>query len=246
MTHELIAAVALTFFAAGAVKGVTGMGLPTVAMGILGALLSPLTAAAFVLVPAFVTNVWQVVRGGHFGALLRRLWSMMAALVAGTFAGSAMLAGGDAGQTTIALGIALVAYSAFTLLACQLRVPPSWEPWLSPIVGFLTGLVTGCTGVNVIPSVPYPQALNMERDELIQALGLTFTVATMALGAALFWHRVLPASDLTWSALALVPALAGMAAGQAIRSRLSPAAFRRGFLICLLLLGLKLALQPLF
>ena len=42
----MLAAVFATFLAAGLVKGVTGMGLPTVAMGMLGALISPLVAAS--------------------------------------------------------------------------------------------------------------------------------------------------------------------------------------------------------
>ncbi len=73
----LIAAIVATFFAAGVVKGVTGMGLPTVAMGVLGSLLSPLVAAALLLVPSLVTNVWQLLAGPRLGMLIRRLWPMM-------------------------------------------------------------------------------------------------------------------------------------------------------------------------
>ena len=46
----MLAAVFATFLAAGLVKGVTGMGLPTVAMGMLGALISPLVAASLLIV----------------------------------------------------------------------------------------------------------------------------------------------------------------------------------------------------
>jgi uncharacterized membrane protein YfcA len=46
--------------------------------------------------------------------------------------------------------------------------------------------------------------------------------------------------------MAIVPALAGMWAGQVIRRKISPVMFRRGFLICLLLLGLEMLLRPLF
>jgi uncharacterized membrane protein YfcA len=247
MNYEYIAViVALTFCAAGIVKGVTGMGLPTIVMGVLGSLLSPLTAATLLLVPSLVTNAWQLFRGNRLQALMRRLWIMMAMLSVGTFAGSTLLAGGNSKQTTVALGIALIAYASLTLFARQFNVTPKLEAWLSPIAGLMTGIVTGCTGINVIPAVPYLQALEMERDELVQALGLTFTVATVALGAALIWHRALPMAGLTWSALAVAPALAGLAIGQIVRERLSPIAFRRGFLTCLLLLGLNLALRPLF
>jgi uncharacterized membrane protein YfcA len=48
---------------------------------------------------------------------------------------------------------------------------------------------------------------------------------------------------LAMSSLAIAPALLGMWLGQAIRSRVSPMAFRRGFLICLLLLGTELILR---
>jgi uncharacterized membrane protein YfcA len=241
----LIAAVAATFIAAGTVKGVTGMGLPTVAMGVLGALLSPLTAAALLLVPSFVTNVWQLLTGPRFGAILHRLWPMMAAIVIGTLAGSSWLAGGDAGVTTTGLGVALVVYASYTLLARPLRVPPGWEPWASPLVGLVTGIITGGTGVFVVPAVPYIQALAFDRDELVQALGLSFTVSTIALAAGLLWHGAVPAGGLLTSTLAVIPALVGMAAGQAIRTRISPQIFRRVFLAFLLLLGLEMALRPL-
>lgn len=245
-TLPVIAAIIATFFLAGVVKGVTGMGLPTVAMGVLGSLLSPLTAAALLLVPSFVTNVWQLLAGPRFGSLLRRLWPMMLTIVVGTVVGSMLLAGGRTEQSRIGLGVALVLYAAYTLLAKPLRVPPRWEPWLSPAIGLATGLVTGATGVFVIPAVPYLQSLDLERDDLVQALGLSFTVSTIALAIGLVWHGAAPVGNLLASTLAVLPALLGMAAGQVIRTRISPPLFRRLFLIFLLLLGLEMVLHGLF
>jgi len=51
MTSSLAFGPALVVMIAGMVKGVTGMGLPTVAMGILGSLISPVAAAAMLLLP---------------------------------------------------------------------------------------------------------------------------------------------------------------------------------------------------
>jgi uncharacterized membrane protein YfcA len=239
-------AVAATFFTAGAVKGVTGMGLPTVSMGVLGALISPLAAASLLIVPSFVTNVWQLLAGPRFGAVLRRFWPMMLLLVAGTLAGSSLLASGDTALTTGMLGGALVVYAAFTLFARQLRVPAALEPWLSPVIGVMTGAVSGGTGVFVIPAVPYLQALGLEKDELVQALGLSFTVSTVALAAGLAWRGAYQIDNLAASTLAIVPALAGMWAGQVVRGKVSPATFRRWFLACLLLLGTEMLLRPVF
>lgn len=242
----IIVAIGATFFLAGMVKGVTGMGLPTVAMGILGALISPLAAAGLLLIPSFVTNVWQLYAGPSFLPLISRLWPMMMAICAGTIISASTLADGSGRVTTTALGLALVAYAGYTLSARQIRVPESVEAWLSPLIGAATGVVTGTTGVFVIPAVPYLQALGLHRDDLVQALGLSFTVSTIALAIGLGVNGAFEAQGLVLSVLALMPALAGMWAGQALRGRISPSAFRRLFLIFLLLLGTEMSLRPLW
>ena len=88
--------------------------------------------------------------------------------------------------------------------------------------GLATGVVTGATGVFAIPAVPYLSALGLERDDLVQALGLSFTVSTLALGAGLAWHGAVPLHALGASALALVPAMAGLALGTRLRARVPP------------------------
>lgn len=234
-----------TFFLAGIVKGVTGMGLPTVAMGVLGSVMPPVTAASLMLVPSFVTNIWQLFSGANLAALARRLWPMMLAIFFGTMLGTSILADHHVEWTATALGVALLAYASHSLLARPIAVPAKFEPWLSPIIGITTGLITGGTGVLVIPAVPYLQSLGLEKDALVQALGLSFTVSTVALAAGLLWHGAFEATNLGWSAIAILPALAGMWLGQIVRGRIRPASFRRGFLVCLLLLGLELSLRNL-
>lgn len=240
----LAATIAITFLLAGIVKGVTGMGLPTLAMGLLGAVMPPVTAASLLIVPSFVTNIWQLFSGPSFGAILRRLWLMMAGIMVGTVAGSRLIASDNVKWTTAGLGAALILYAAYTLLARQPKVPARAENWSSPIVGFLTGLVTGGTGVFVVPAVPYIQALGLNRDDLIQALGLSFTVSTIALALGLASHGAFEVGHLAMSSLAVLPALLGMWLGQVLRQKISPATFRRWFLIFLILLGVELLLRP--
>src|SRR5215475_10961439 len=114
-THVLI--IALTFFLAGVVKGVTGMGLPTVAVGILGAIMSPVRAASLLVIPSFVTNFWQLFTGPKFLALLQRLWLMMLGIVVGTLAGSWLLTSTNTEYASVGLGFALVLYAVHSLWA---------------------------------------------------------------------------------------------------------------------------------
>ena len=175
----------LTFLLAGFVKGVIGLGLPTVSMGLLSLVMAPAKAASLLIVPSFVTNVWQLAAGPNFGRLARRLWPMLTGVVVGTLAGTGLLTGSHAGQAAIALGVLLMLYALLGLTSVRFSVSPAAEWHLGPLVGALTGLVTAATGVFVIPAVPYLGALNLDKDNMIQALGLSFTVSTIALAAAL-------------------------------------------------------------
>jgi len=244
LSIELIGLLLVTFLGAGVVKGVTGMGLPTVAMGVLGATMSPLTAAAVLIIPSFVTNVWQMVAGRDTLRLARRLWAMMLCIVIGTFLGARLLVAVDPIWSGRALGLALIAYAAYALFLPTPVVPPRREPWLSPVIGMVTGLLTGATGVFTLPAVPYVQSLGLQKDELVQALGLSFTVSTVALAGGLFVHGAFRLDQLGLSMLAVVPALVGMWLGSKLRHMISPKTFRRGFLLFLIILGSELAFRP--
>ncbi|AWN39735.1 sulfite exporter TauE/SafE family protein [Methylobacterium durans] len=240
-----LAVAAFAFFLAGFVKGVVGLGLPPVAMGLLTLVMMPSQAAALLVVPAFVTNVWQLAAGPRFGAIVSRLWPMLAASVVGTLGAAAYLHGSFGGQAIVALGFALIASAVLGLAAPRLVVPPGAERWLAPLAGAATGLVTAATGVSSIPAAPFLGALGFNREDLIQALGLSFTVSTIALAVALTMGGVLGVGTAGLSVLALVPALLGMRLGGWVRGRVSESVFRRCFFLGLLGLGLHLASRAL-
>jgi uncharacterized membrane protein YfcA len=244
---SLLLLVAAVFTLGGFVKGVIGLGLPTITMGVLSVALPPAQAAALLVVPSLLTNVWQVGGPGMPG-LAKRLTPMLVALCAGVAIGAGWLAAGSEASSVRAsgaLGAALVVYAASGLLRWRPHVAARHEPWLGPVAGLATGLVTAATGVFVIPAVPYLQALGLARDELVRALGLAFLVATVALGLALGGHGALPIAMAGASLLAVGPALLGMAFGQALRRRIAPEPFRRLFLAGLLALGAYLAARAL-
>ncbi len=243
MTSEVWLIAAATFLLAGLVKGVIGMGLPTVAMGLLATVLPPAEAAALLVVPSLATNLWQLLAGPAFAALARRLWSMMAGVIVGTIAGAGILVGNVAGLATVGLGVALVLYAVVGLTGVKMVLARRHEAWLAPVVGVATGFVTGATGVFVLPAVPYLQAIGLEKDEFVQALGLSFTVSTVALALGLLRVDAWQMGSVWLSLLALAPALCGMWAGQTLRNRITAVTFRRVFFAGLLLLGLYLMLR---
>ncbi|KUY88413.1 hypothetical protein WS50_26650 [Burkholderia territorii] len=245
MQIHTLTIVVLVFLLAGAVKGMIGLGLPTIAMGLLTLAMPPSAAASLLLVPSFITNVWQLWLGPSFGSLLRRLWPLLVGLTIGTLTGTLTgglpaLAAGSA-WTYAALGVVLVAYGCWGLAAARLPAPGRHEKWLSAVAGYLTGVVTAATGVFVVPAVPYLQALRLPKDDLIQALGLSFTASTVALALQLRVTGALQTVDLGVSMLALVPAIAGMMGGQYARRVMSENAFKRCFFVGMIALGAYMA-----
>ncbi|MDH1260094.1 sulfite exporter TauE/SafE family protein [Pseudomonas atacamensis] len=232
-----------TFLLAGTVKGVIGLGLPTVAMGLLGLAMVPAQAAALLIIPATLTNLWQLAFGGHLQGLIKRLWPMLLMIFLGTGIGTLWIGLSGGHWVVRGLGAALLLYALSGLFLPTLHVNRRHERWLGPLCGLITGVITSATGVFVIPAVPYLQALGLSRDELVQALGLSFSVSTLALALGLFWHGALGGGELSASLLALVPAMLGMWLGQWLRQRISAVLFKRVFFIGLGALGAHLLIS---
>lgn len=241
----LMGVVVAVFLLAGLVKGVVGLGLPTLSMGLLAGVMPPAQAAVILILPSLLTNAWQMWDGVALSRLLRRLWPLQLGVAAGTLWAPVSLVTLNANVASAGLGAALMAYAVLGLAAVPLTVPRRGEGFLSGATGLLTGAITAATGVFVFPAVPYLQGLSLRKDELVQALGLSFTVSTVALFGRLALEGSFSATALPggWSWLAALPAaLLGMAAGQMLRGRLNEKTFKRLFFAGLLAIGLYMVI----
>jgi uncharacterized membrane protein YfcA len=236
-----IAILSATFLLAGGVKGLIGVGLPTVALALLVNFMPLRDAAALLVLPAVFTNIWQASSGGNGLALLRRFWQLLTMLCLATWIGVSILVASDERLMSGIFGVVLALYAIAGLTRPEPRPLGRAELWMSPLVGIANGLVNGLTGSYVFPGVLYLEALRLDRDAMIQAMGILFLVASTALAVSLTAHSVMTPMLLTLSAAALLPALAGYYAGQYWRRKLPEALFRKVFLWGLLGLGLYTA-----
>ena len=238
MFDPFLLLIACAFLLAGFVKGVIGLGLPTVSMGLLVVTMPPAQALAIVIVPAVVTNIWQTFVGPYLRDIVRRLWPLMVGTAVGIWLNAGSLTGAYSRYSAVALGLLLVVYAIMSLSKFSFSVGRRDEKWIGGLVGLITGMISAATGVQVIPSMPFMQAIGMEKDELVQALGVFFTVATVALAFNVTASGLLTAATALPGGIAMVASFAGMFIGQAVRSRMHPEEFRRWFLIALIVLGL--------
>ena len=242
----MLAFVIAVFAIAGMIKGTIGLGLPAVSMALLTLLMSPFQAATLLIIPSLVTNIWQLFAEGHVLRLTRRFCSLLLGIVVGTIWSVFPTLGQGEFQSEILLGGMLALYGAYGLFAKNMPNLAPHEKWLSPIIGYLGGALTVATGVIVIPVVPFLQSLNLKRDDLVQSLGLAFTVSTVCLAIYLYLNPV-DQMNIDWkmSLIALIPALIGMWFGTKIRYRIPEQKFRKLFFLGLVLFGSYMVLHQL-
>jgi len=232
--------IALVFSLAGAVKGGIGLGLPTVSLALLSVAIDLPSAMALLIVPSLVTNIWQSVVGKNTWLVFKRIWPFLFCATFTIWVGALSLTRIDTAILSALLGVLITAYAVLGLLGFRMTLSLQKEYWVGPIAGIVNGVLTGMTGSFVVPGVMYLQSLGLTRDALIQAMGMLFTVSTLALGIALRSNTILTPELSILSTLAVLPAIAGMYIGSKIKGQLSEQRFKRIFFFALFLLGIYL------
>jgi len=229
--------VIVAFLIAGTVKGVIGLGLPTVSLALLTVAIDLPTAMALLLVPSFVTNLWQALVGGNARLILQRLWPFLLLATVTIWIGASALSRVNLSLLSALLGALLMVYAGANLGGLRLTISPRQELWAGPLVGLVNGVLTGMTGSFVVPGVMFLQAIGLSREVLIQAMGMLFVLSTLALALALQRNALLTIEHGVLSVTALLPAVLGMLFGRWIRQGISEQLFRKLFFLSLLVLG---------
>jgi uncharacterized membrane protein YfcA len=233
-----IALVVAIFLFAGTVKGLIGVGLPTIAVALLIHVMPLPEAMPLVVIPAIITNLWQAVIGGQGREALRRFWLLYVLLAIGTWVGVGILTIGNPRLIGAVFGAILTTYALMGLARPAPLPVGIAERWLTPVIGSINGLLNGMTGSYILPGTLYLQSLGLGRDALIQSMGILYLVASTSLGVALTGHSIMGWHEALLSTAVLLPALAGYATGQHFRRQLPDEHFRRVFFIGLILLGI--------
>lgn len=242
----LIAWCAGSLAVAGVVKGVVGIGIPMVSIALLSLAISVPQAVALLPVPILVANTWQAFRGGRFKSSLRRFRPLIVALAFGMVIGALLLKHVDDRVLQAVIGIAVMLFSITSLKVPELRVPARAERWLGAVAGAVGGVLGGMSSLFGPPILMFLVSLHLSKDEFVAVIGTVYLLGGVFLLAALVGVRVMGADEVTLSALATPPLLAGMALGQWLRDKISQQVFRTGLLVTVMLIGASLLLRAVF
>lgn len=240
---HILVLVALTFLVAGFVKGVVGVGFPTISVGVMTATIGLQPALALVVAPAIVTNIWQAFTGGQFKPLMQRLWPFYLTAGLFTWVGVALVVITNHPLLPLVLAASLILHSVLSLAKVKLPIPATRERLLSPTLGAVTGILMGLTGSGTVPSVYYFDALGLNRHQFVQGIGILFLALTVALGLSLAERNAYDTHMVALSVAGLVPSIAGVYVGQLLRHRMSEPVFKKTLYLAILALGMVILVR---
>lgn len=222
---------------AGLIKGTTGLGYSTCALPFLVSAVGLRSAIVIVPIPALAANLGLLFGAGNIREMLRRFWIFYSATVPGIFFGTKLLAWIDQRLATQALGVITICYTLYGAIKPDFTLPLRWERPLQLPAGALNGLLTGLTGSQVMPLLPYMLSLKLDPDRFVQAVNIAVVTASLILGLSLLVTGLMTWQLVMLSTLGVLPALIGVALGNRLRSQIPTRAFRTAVLVMIFLMG---------
>jgi uncharacterized protein len=233
----------LAVFFSGTVKGIAGLGFPTLATPLLSLMVDVKTAVVLLILPNIVMDGIQFARRGAPTAMIRRLAPLLVAGAVGTIIGTRLLIVLPPRAVLLLLGAFVVAFVALNATRFSPRLPAAAEGWAGPVAGFVAGVVGGVTNVPGTPLAIYFYALGMPKADFLAATAFTFLIYKLVQLASVAWYGLLTTALAAASVAVTGLALAGFVVGLWIQNRLDQRAFNRAVLALLGALGLWLVLR---
>ncbi len=241
-THILII-VYSTFFAGAFIKGLTGLGFVSLCLPVIALFIKLEEAIPLVVLPSLLSNVIMIYQTGRLKQSLRRFWLLYISALPGIYAGVLILNMVGNYAAKIILGVVSIAYSLLLLLKIEISIPEKNERILSVPVGLTNGFLNGLTGTQIIPMLPYLLSLKLDRNGMINAINLGFTLSIIVLLIIFGKFDLISLETLKYSIVGVIPVAAGIYLGGKLRHKISEERFKLAVLIILIIIGVNLILN---
>ncbi len=231
---------ALSLWAGGAFKGVTGFGLPLVSLPLLITVFPVPIAVTMLAIPMLVSNIYLIVAQGKEHIELTRIYPLLPGIIVGIFIGVWFLSSAEGVILYWILGSMVILFSVIHLSGFRPTVSRTQERYLSPIVGSVIGLLSGIAVLGGPVLVPYMSTFGLSPKTFVGTIAFLLLVLTATLAIALVTFGVMGRQEFLYSTASLAPVLSGLWIGARIRDKVSPRIFANVVYVMLLAMGLSL------
>ncbi|MFA9430458.1 sulfite exporter TauE/SafE family protein [Egicoccus sp. AB-alg2] len=240
MSAGAVAVVLVAVVIGSITKGVTGSGLPTVAIPVMAGFIGVEAAVIVMAFPTVVTNSWLLWEHRHEARNARHLKRMLATGAAGSVAGVFILTTLPAAVLSLTLALVIFTYAGYSLVRPDVAIGERSARVLSPGVGFAGGIAQGATGIAGPLVATYVHGFRLDPGAYVFTIAAQFQVFA-AVQVATFLALGRYTVDLALSSLlALVPVVLFLPVGIRLARRLDARRFHRVVLIVLVVMGGKL------
>lgn len=215
------------------VKGVTGSGLPQVAIPVMAVFLGVERAVVLMALPGVVANGWLLWRYRSHLRTTRDLPVLLATGIVGAILGTVGLRALDAAVLSLVLAGSVGLYLALVLSRVEIDLPPGVTRVTSPAVGFVAGALQGATGMSAPLLTTYFHALRLHKYVYIVSLVTLFQVFALTQMITLFRIGLYTDTRFLESVIALVPVMLVVPLGARLTDRLSGRGFDTWVLVLL-------------
>ncbi len=240
MSGTALVVVLLAVIVGSITKGVTGSGLPTVAIPVMAGFIGVEAAVIIMAFPTVVTNSWLLVEHRAQMRETRHLGRMLATGAVGAVAGVWVLTTLPARVLSLTLALVIFAYTAHALRCPDITVTERAARVLSPGIGFLGGVAQGATGIAGPMVATYVHAFRLRPGAYVFSIAAQFQLfAAVQVLTFLALGRYTPELVLG-SGLSLIPVVVFLPLGIRLARRLDAQRFHQVVLIVLFVMACKL------
>ena len=231
---------ALTFIIAGSVKGVVGIGLPTIVVGVLAQFTDPRHAIVLLIFPGLVSNAWQVYRSKRIKELAVRLWPFACVMVLGIWICSQFAALVSAKFLVFCIGVIIILFVITNFFTRRLSIPKHLDIHAQLGAGTVAGIMGGFTSIWATPMLIYLLSCQLEKDEFVGAMGFLILAGTVSLSIGYWSAGLITPTIASFSASMIIPTWLGFLLGEQARKYLDAEQFRKALFIVFLFMGANL------
>lgn len=235
----------LGLFLGAVLKGATGAGLPIIAIPTIAAFYDVRVAVVLLVIPNFVTNVWQINKYKQHDLNTNFSIHFAVAGIVGAGIGTLLLAHLPLTLLNILIALVVFAYVTLRLLQPEFHLAMNvMQKWVF-VAGSSAGVLQGAIGLSSPITITFLHAGRLPRHTFVYIASLFFA------GMCLIQLPLQSALGLiTWelavySVLALIPIAIGLPIGEHIGRKLSAVVFDRLILLLLSALAVKMLVDVL-
>ena len=240
MSWQELVVICCALAAGGLTKGLTGLGLPMVAIPLMAGFLGVERAVLIMIVPTVVLNIWQSWSNRDCIGDMPEIRRLLIPGLPGAAVGASVLYLAPERLLATILAAWIICYLILRLLRPHMSLSPLARRRVAPFVGFGSGAMQAASGICAPILAPYMDALGLSPRSYVFAISTAFAAFAGSHFLVLLALQAYSLDQLLQSSIALIPGLIFMAPGTWLRNVVEPVVFNRVIRVILVIMAVRL------